>query len=206
VNAKTVSWYFAAWVALSALSIAFVDRAASSWSYAHLHAVRMSAFDWATHLVDPLQALALAALAVIGVRALASDWRPAGHWRTLLIGAVAVLVAVAFKEQLKYLFGRTWPETWVNHNPSWIGSGAYGFHFHHGGAGWASFPSGHLTQSSAVGETLWLRAPKLRWLAILFPLLVAIGLFGCDYHFVGDMIAGGFLGAGVALAAARLLG
>ena len=28
---------------------------------------------------------------------------------------------------MKYAFGRLWPETWVDNNPSWIHDGAYGF-------------------------------------------------------------------------------
>lgn len=206
VKAKAVVWYFVAWIVLTALCIAFVDRAASSWSYTHLHAMRMSTADWATHLVDPLPALAVAALLVIGLRALGSDWRPVGGWRTLMIGALAVMVAIALKEQLKYVFGRTWPETWVNGNPSWIRDGVYGFHFLHGGAGWASFPSGHMTAMSAVSGTLWTRLPKWRWLAILLCLLVAGGLFACDYHYIGDMVAGTFLGTGTALGVVRLFG
>jgi hypothetical protein len=40
-------------------------------------------------------------------------------------------------------FGRTWPESWLGDNPSWIRDDVFGFFPFHGGRGWESFPSGH---------------------------------------------------------------
>jgi membrane-associated phospholipid phosphatase len=105
-----------------------------------------------------------------------------------------VLVAVSIKDQAKFAFGRLWPETWVYGNPSWIANGAYGFAPFHGGAGWSSFPSGHMTVITAPMVVLALAQPRWRWIAAIPVALVAIGLFGADYHFVGDMIAGTLLG------------
>src|SRR5580658_10495109 len=88
-------------------------------------------------------------LGLAGLAALAG-WRP-GHWARIVIACcIAVLVAINLKDQLKYAFGRTWPETWVNDNPSWIGNGTYGFWPFHKGAGWASFPSGHMTDRKST--------------------------------------------------------
>jgi hypothetical protein len=42
---------------------------------------------------------------------------------------------------------------------------------------------------------LWVAYPKLRPLWALMVLAVVIGLIGADYHFVSDIVAGGFLGA-----------
>ena len=42
---------------------------------------------------------------------------------------------------------------------------------------------------------LWFAYPKLRPLWGLTVLAVGVGLIGADYHFVSDIVAGGFLGA-----------
>ena len=95
---------------------------------------------------------------------------------------------------LKLAFGRPWPETWVNNNPSWIGTHTYGFRPFHGGAGWASFPSGHTTAITAPCAAIWPQAGRWRPALVALPCLVAAGLIGADFHFVGDCIAGALLG------------
>ena len=55
----------------------------------------------------------------------------------------AILIAGVLTHELKEVFGRAWPETWIDKNPSYFGNGAYGFFPFHGGRGYASFPSGH---------------------------------------------------------------
>ena len=60
--------------------------------------------------------------------------------------------------------------------------------------GYAAFPSGHTAVTCAVISVLWIYCPKWRWLYALAVLGVAIGLIGANYHFVSDVIAGGFVG------------
>lgn len=184
------------WVLSTIVCVAFVDRPAATWSHAHLRGIRV--FDWMTHMVDPLRAVSLAVLALSGLASLRPNWRPKGAWRIALAAALAVLLSVAFKEEIKFVFGRTWPETWTNGNPSWIQNGVFRFSLFHGGEGWASFPSGHMTQISALAATLWFYTRSGRWVGVLLAVLVAIGLYGSDYHFVGDMVAGSFLGTATA--------
>jgi hypothetical protein len=57
--------------------------------------------------------------------------------------------------------------------------------------------------TSVVG-LFWLAWPRLRAVWVLPPLITAIGLYAMDYHFVGDMIAGSFLGSAVAAATWRI--
>jgi membrane-associated phospholipid phosphatase len=188
--------------ALVPLSILFLDRPIASWSHDHLHGI--VEFHWLTWIVDPLVPAAIAILAAAGLAAL-FGWRP-GRWSRLAIACcIAALVAVTIKESLKYGFGRTWPETWTNGNPSWIGNGTYGFWPFHGGQGWASFPSGHMTLISAPIAVLWLELKRLRIVWAGLVALVAIGLFGSDYHFLGDMIAGTYLGAACGVSVAALM-
>ena len=177
---------------LVGLAIAFVDRPAATWSHATLH--QFALFPWLTHLADPTLPVAAVVLAGAGLAVLFG--RPLPPWfRTLLACSLATVIAFVIKDQLKFVCGRLWPETWTNGNPSWIGNGAYGFFPFHGGDGWESFPSGHTTRITAFMAVLWLRVPRLRWLWSSLVGLVALGLFGADFHFVGDIIAGAYLGA-----------
>ncbi len=120
--------------------------------------------------------------------------------------ACAILIAWALKEELKFGFGRTWPETWIKccPNPSYFGDGTYGFFPFTGGQGYASFPSGHTTAITAFAGSLWFLWPKLRWLGIVLTLAVVIGLLGADYHWLSDIIAGGILGGTTGAVAANI--
>jgi membrane-associated phospholipid phosphatase len=196
-----------AWVALlscvilTAFAVICVDRPASTWAHEHFNHV--AALDWLTHIVDPLRTAALLGVAGAGFASVFRGWRPGEAGRTLIAGSLAILVSFEIKEQLKHLVGRTWPETWTENNPSWIGDHAFGFHLLHGGTGWESFPSGHTTQMAALAAVIWLRLPRFRWVGVTLVVLVAFGLWGSDYHFVGDIVAGAFLGSacGVGLVA-----
>lgn len=105
-----------------------------------------------------------------------------------------LIVAEVTKNQLKFMFGRTWPETWVQNNPSFIRDGTYGINLFHGGARYASFPSGHSAVTCAVISVLWNLYPNLRAVYLIVVFAVAIGLIGANYHFLSDVIAGSFVG------------
>lgn len=179
--------------------IAVVDRGAAAVAHADLVPHR-AFFDALTHVVDPVPPLAGLGLAAAGLAALCG-WRPGPVGRLLLACCLATAIAIVLKDQLKYAFGRLWPETWVDNNPSLIGTGAYGFFPFHGGRGWASFPSGHTTLITAPMTVLWRGLPRWRPLVALPVVLVVVGLFGADYHFVGDMVAGLYLGTACGLGA-----
>lgn len=180
---------------LVALAILFVDRAASTWSNAHLHGIVF--FHWITWAIEPVPALAAGSLVVAALMR-ARGWQPGPAGKTWIACGVATVGAIVLKDELKWFFGRTWPESWVPGAPSWIGTHTYGFFILHGGSGWFSFPSGHMTVTTAPMAVLWRRVPRLRWIWGGLIGLMALGLWGSDYHFIGDMIAGTFLGAGCA--------
>jgi membrane-associated phospholipid phosphatase len=133
--------------------------------------------------------------------------RPGPRGMTALRIALAILVAIALKEQLKFLFGRTWPETWTNNNPSYIRDGIFGFFplqgWGSGGRAYHAFPSGHMTMISVAAVSIALNWPRWKWAAVVPIALVAIGMIGANYHWVSDLIAGTSLGAAVAIAAHR---
>ena len=179
-------------LAILVASIAWVDRPAATLVFSTFHSHR-AWFDALTHLVDPV--LPIASLGLLFAAAAGiGGYRPGSAARVAITCCLAVVLVVTLKEQAKYAFGRLWPETWVDNNPSWIGSGSYGFYPFHGGRGWASFPSGHTAVMSAPAAVLWRAIPRHRWFPALAFSLVAIGLFGADYHFLSDILAGALLG------------
>ncbi len=180
-------------VATVLFCIAVVDRPAATWSHAQFSG-HDTVFRGLTHIVDPLLPSAGLGLAVAAVAG-SCGWRPRRAGHTLIACCFAVLVSYAIKEQLKFDFGRLWPETWVDGNPSWIHDGAYGFFPFHGKTGWSSFPSGHMTAITAPVAVLWAQWPRWRPILSMPVILVAVGLYGADFHFVGDMAAGCCLGA-----------
>jgi membrane-associated phospholipid phosphatase len=184
-------------VVLVGLSVAFVDRPAATWAHRVLH--RAPVFVWLTFIVVPLPPLAVLGTAGAALASFAG-WRPEPRTRIVIACCVATILAIVAKQALKLAFGQTWPETWVHGNPSWIQNGVYGFFPFHGGKGWASFPSGHTSVVSAPCAVLWQRVRRLRVLWAIPVLLVAIGLFGADFHFVSDIVAGIYVGAACAAA------
>jgi membrane-associated phospholipid phosphatase len=189
-RAQVYTGAFIACIVLSLLSIAFVDRPVSIWAHT---LNRPAPLEWLTHIIDPFVPAASIALLGIAV-ATVLGWRLGPLGRIIIALCLAVLIATVIKEELKFLFGRTWPETWVGNNPSWIHDGVYRFEPLHGGKGWAAFPSGHMAIITAPCTVLW----------IGLILAVAIGLIASDYHFVGDMIAGTFVGWACGIGAVAL--
>jgi membrane-associated phospholipid phosphatase len=160
-------------------------------------------FIWLTYIVKPLT-VAACVTAVIAALIAIGKQEVSPFCSALLRLSCAILVAGVLTFELKEVFGRTWPETWINNNPSYFGNGTYGFFPFHGGQGWASFPSGHTTAITAFSGALWLLRPQLRWLWAMLVLAVAVGLLGADYHWLSDIIAGGIVGGTTGFAAASI--
>ena len=178
-------------VVLVSVSAAFVDRPLALLMHRLFHR---------SHWLLPLAGIGQIPLSLAGpgliVAALVGwlGWRPGRHGWSLIACGVAVVIATSAKDVLKLAFGRSWPETWYFGNPSLVANGVYGFSPFHGGEGWASFPSGHTAAIGAVAGVLWWRAPDFRWLWALLVVLTAAGLVADTYHFLGDVIAGAYLG------------
>jgi membrane-associated phospholipid phosphatase len=170
----------------------FVDRPVAFFVHDQ-HFNRFEALKWLTYLPVVLEAVAPAVLVLAAVR-LARG--PLSRLETTLFcAAVNLMATLSLKNGLKVAFGRYWPETWTHDNPSLIQDGAYGFHPFHTGPAYESFPSGHTARIFAVLSVAWVAYPKWRWLCVLACGSVVVGLVGMDYHFVGDVVAGAFLGS-----------
>lgn len=147
---------------------------------------------WLTYPPAILQAWVPVVLAALMIRRVRG---PFGKWERVVVAVcLSLILAEQFKEALAYAFGRYWPETWVNNNPSLIRDGAYGFHPFSSGSAYRSFPSGHSARTLAVASIIWMAYPGWRWACGLVSVAVAGSLVLMDYHFVGDVIAGGFVG------------
>jgi len=185
-------------LALTALAVwicaTLLDRPLA-W-FVHDHALpRVPGLLQLTHLPDAIVAASAVVLMLAPWRL--SLRRQLGSVERMLLQAGASVALAAFvKDFLKFVFGRAWPETWVEHNPSLIHDHVYGFFWFQTSAGFHSFPSGHTTVTFAAMSVLWLwLPPRWRWLAALPCALVVVGLLGMDYHFLGDVVAGAFVGS-----------
>ncbi len=201
-DARGWLWAGSGLLALIVCSYFLVDRPLATFAHENLWPWRR-AFDVLTHIIDPLPSLA--GLVLLWTMGVVARGRPIGPVLADLARAAGGLCcAIVVKDQLKYAFGRTWPETWINGNPSFFRDGAYGFVPFHGGPGWFAFPSGHATTicaAAAAASILW---PRGRPFYALATILVAIGLIGADYHWLSDIIAGGALGTAFGLSAALI--
>ena len=171
--------------------IEYIDRPLAQWMHEQLHGHAL--FPILTQISDGVIQISSVCLFLMLIPAV-FGWRPRSTARAMLVTFSAVLIAVTIKESLKILFGRTWPETWVNGNPSFIHDHVYGFFLLHGGKGWMSFPSGHTTVVAALVSASWKSFPRLRWLGVVMGALVVVGLIGADFHWLSDCIAGATLG------------
>jgi len=118
---------------------------------------------------------------------------------SVLLCGISVLAADVIKNQLKYVFGRTWPDSWGPGISSLIRDDVYGFHFFHSGRSYESFPSGHAAAVAAAATVLWIVFPKLRALYAICIVVADALLVLLNLHFVGDVVAGNFVGMSTGL-------
>jgi membrane-associated phospholipid phosphatase len=126
------------------------------------------------------------------------------------VQSVALTCSISFistsliNSQLKYAFGRTWPDTWIVNSPSLIQNGAFGFNPFHGGSAFASFPSGHAAAVCSVMAVLWWSYPSWRPIYVACVTVVAVGLIGATYHFLSDILSAIFVGVSVGYVTAKM--
>jgi len=116
--------------------------------------------------------------------------KPIPKWATAamlaglsLLGSV---VLVAFV--LKPLFGRAGPGEFLAHCDT-------GFFWFDRNGEHRSFPSGHSSQAAALLSVLWLLYPRWRWAYAGAFVVLAAALIVGEWHFLGDILAGGLIGA-----------
>ena len=108
--------------------------------------------------------------------------------RCFLLIAFVVPLSYAGKSVLKFVFGRVNTRVWLS-RPE-----LYGFHWFHGSRLWEGFPSGHMAVFTALFAALWRYYPRSRPLCLFLSLLLAAALVVTNYHFLGDVVGGVYLG------------
>ncbi len=108
--------------------------------------------------------------------------------RLFLLSGTALPVAYVAKQILKYVFGRMNTRVWLE-NPV-----DRSFHWFHGGGEFSSFPSGHMTVFTTLAVACWLISPKYRNACLAAIVALGVALIATDYHYLSDVIAGGYLG------------
>ncbi len=178
-------------ISIIILAYWYIDKPMVYWAYTHQFK-QYPLFDWFTRIPEILSFLVL--FIYLGVTIRFCYTKLAFIDKVLLAMANSIVISAALCRSLKIIFGRYWPATWINHNPSLLHDNAYGFNWFQLGKAFESFPSGHTTVICAAMVSLGLFVPKLRWLAGLIISLVMMGLIVLYYHFVSDVIAGATLG------------
>ena len=184
---------FAGCVVVVVVSVLVVDRPVATYMSAHTRPLGL--LRWTVELHRWADEAALVIIVACAVSAAAaSRHRPSRLTATLFLTACTVIVTRAIKDQLQLAFGRTWPETWVDDNPSFIRDHVFRFEFFRGGEAYESFPSGTTATITAMFAVLWFWYPRGRILYATVIGLVVGTLLTSDFHFVSDIVAGGFIG------------
>ncbi|NRB25950.1 phosphatase PAP2 family protein [Shewanella sp.] len=178
-------------LALIIVSINFCDRPIADAMHAHGYSgTLLKLLSQVPLLLEIIAAVFIAGVFIKRYRE---------HFSSLIINLIAsIILASLVRVSSKMAFGRTWPETWADGNPSWINDGVEAFHPFAQGVAYNSFPSGHALFTFSLATVFWYHFPRLRpvWLACM--LGVFIGQLGQNYHFLGDLLAGATLGTLIA--------
>jgi membrane-associated phospholipid phosphatase len=111
-----------------------------------------------------------------------------GKTRFYLLAGTALPVAYVTKQMFKYVFGRMNTRVWLE-NPV-----DRSFHWFHGGGEYSSFPSGHMAVFTTLAVACWLTFPKYRVACLGVLIALGFAMVVTDYHYLSDVIAGGYLG------------
>jgi membrane-associated phospholipid phosphatase len=192
-NATFRNWLFALAVTTIAvvLCIVYVDRPVAEFCDAHVR--RTSAWIWLGRGLAPFNFIVVIALLfLLACGAWVKSGRPLHSFtRTPLLCSWAAMWATAAQLIFKQIFGRAWPD------PTYIHDHLYGFRLLHASPRWDSFPSGTATISAAIAAVLWIVAPRWRVLGALTVALLCVAVVITNHHWVGDVVAGAFLGTSI---------
>jgi membrane-associated phospholipid phosphatase len=122
----------------------------------------------------------------------------AAFYKAVFVACCASLSAfVANDYILKFIFGRQGPVDFLQAPTAQV------FHFFQGDHQ-TSFPSGHMVMATAFAVVMIRLQPRTRPILIILLCLGALALLVGDWHFLGDVVAGTFVGATVGFVAAEL--
>ena len=180
---------FATTAIMVAVCIAYIDRPVAEFLTALLR--HTATWVWITRALAPLDlTVAMALLFVLGCAIWAGSGRLLPLWtRTPRLCSWAAVWATVASFVFKRIFGRVSPD------PEFVQNHLYGFRLLHGAPHWHSFPSGTAMISVAIVSVLWILQPRWRAFGALIAALLCVAVVLTNYHWVGDVVAGTFLGA-----------
>jgi len=158
------------------------------------HVTRFGKSDWI--LIG--SGLFVILMLILDASALRARLRARRAMRTFAALYVFASVAICglIANAAKYTIGRARPRYFSI-------EGTTSFDFFSGDASWASFPSGHATTAMALGVSLALLFPRLRWIFLCLGFWIAASRLFILAHYPSDMLAGCLLGGGGAWLIAR---
>ena len=179
---------FAATAIPVVVCIAYVDRPVAEFFDEHLR--HTNYWVWIQRALAPLDlAVAIALFFLLGCGIWTRSGRVLASWtRTPRLCSWAAMWATAASFVFKRIFGRAWPD------PAYVQNHVYGFRLLRGGPHWQSFPSGTAAISAAIVSVLWILMPRWRTIGALTVALLCVAVVITNDHWVGDVIAGVFLG------------
>lgn len=196
-----IKWFLTYGLLITGFAVFFsyflLDIPLVNWAHAH----DLRKYTW-LHEVQLLPGYIpyIAFVAIIGIGIRGFFGRLTQIENALLYSSVSYVIVSFLTKNFKMLFARTWPQTWVDNNPSWLTDGVYGFFWFADSAAYRSFPSGHSAAMFAVVVVLCCFYRQLQWISALVCGLVIVGLITNYYHFLSDIIAGAYLGIVTGLA------
>jgi membrane-associated phospholipid phosphatase len=200
ISIKDPRWFFSYGFIILIVSIVisyfWIDIPLVNWAHAH----HLRDYHWlriAQKLPNIFPWIAIISIAALCLRSYTC--RLGYHAQALLYTSLAYVIGHFYSSLLKIIFARTWPQTWVDNNPSWITDGVYGFFWFRDDSAYQSFPSGHTTAIFAVSVMLVYFYPRTKVLSAIACALVVAGLISNYYHFLSDIMAGAYLGISAAL-------
>jgi membrane-associated phospholipid phosphatase len=195
---------FVAWFAslltivlIALISVQLLDRPIALWVHDIFGSPRKVG-ELASSPIFSIPLILAVAFVILGLLAIMGR-RFSKLGATVLLCNISMLAADAIKNQLKFAFGRTWPDSWKPGVVSLVQDNAYGFHFFQPGTSFESFPSGHAAVAAATLSVLWMLYPRLRAVWGIGVVTAAVGLVALNFHFLSDVIVGSFVGVSTGL-------
>ena len=181
-------------VAAASLSFTYYDLPIAQWFAQNIGRLNTLGAGLGSAVLLTLEGVT--ALTLVGVRLIRGRLSPFGE--ALALASLTSMCVYAINDGvLKLFFGVPNPASVL------AGGARHGFNLLAGGQS-SSFPSGHMALAASFGGTLMTLIPGSRWpLSALLSVGTVILVVG-DWHFVSDVIAGGFVGISAGALAGRL--
>lgn len=200
---------------LSLACIYWLDLPAALWIHEH----SLDTYAWMLILLGTPIALSPAAglyLIIYAIRR--GTCNVSFYERAYCIVSATLLASLAVKDMLKRAFGRTWPRNVIDPgseplpqgcgSPSlgYINDGIHAFHAFGGTSKpFQAFPSGSATVLIAVVVPLMVLYPRLRGALAMFSLVSLVAFVLTNTHFIGDVIAGTYVGVVAGVIASAMI-